>query len=114
MRMTANMVYNASEKLLNSCCVEELCNRFPGSDKRKVALYALKHLGDCGRANLFSELLTGEQLYFTEKDGRIYAYIFNSFSGDRGSNEPVTNEILKPFELTKFGKKYIRELLQIN
>ena len=110
MTLTTKMLYKIAEKMLEDEEVIRLSkDPYVNLTLRKAAIFVLQNAG--GYNELFKECGLGDELHLRENGGRIYCYVVNMWDMRTSKTVPITDSILKDFELTEDGEVFVKKYL---
>lgn len=109
MVLTVRQLYRVAQNLLKDESVRKLNEQEPNGSLRQTGIYVLQSAG--GDGDLFKECGLGDELHLTEKNGRIYCFVTNLWDMWQSDSQPVTDDILKSFELTEEGESFVYKFL---
>ncbi len=119
MHLTVDQVYKIAERLLDDEYILLLKKSSVFSDwpLTKIAVIAFNHTGDMPVSGvsglLFKSNDLGDELRLIENNGRIYYFIYNNKRFKRrGKTLPITDQVLKDFELTIAGEEFVKKYLE--
>jgi len=105
--LTVNQIYKIANKIYNSKELDKISDITDNNDRRDHALNVLSLPELC--YPVFKERNYGDELNLYNVGGRIHYYITNTW--DYGASQPVplTNEILKTFEVDEEAFKMLEK-----
>ena len=106
--LNVNQVYRIANKIFDSKELDKVCPDKNNKDRLRYTLYTLSS-PEPGFTTFKDRF--GDELNLCDVDGRIYYYVTNLWDYGASKSFPITNEILKAFEvdeevfgmLKKFG-----------